>query len=91
MVYLPYPQYGMLSKCICSLCLDTLITSPVLNCVCVGADDGASAFLCTSFRTASVCGDGGAPLSPVRNRGAPVTVFQFGHGDRYLERFASSQ
>ena len=25
----------------CSSCLDTLITSPVLNCVCGGADDGA--------------------------------------------------
>ena len=74
-----------------SSCLVTLITSRVLNCVCVGADAGASAFLCSCFRTVSVCGDGGAPLSPVRHRGALVNVFHFGHGDRYLELFASSQ
>ena len=75
----------------CSSCLETLITSLVLNCVCGGADDGASAFLCNCFRTASICGDGGVPLAPVRHRGAPVNVFHFGHGDRYLELFASSQ
>ena len=75
----------------CSSCLQTLITSPVLNCVCGGADDGASVFLCSCFRTASVCGDEGAPLSPVRHRGAPVNVFDFGHGNEYLVLFASSQ
>ena len=75
----------------CSACLETLITSPVLSCVCVGADAGASVLLCSCFRTASVCGNPGAPLSPVRHRGALVNVFHFAHGDRYLVLFASSQ
>ena len=74
-----------------SSCMETLNTSPVKNCVCVGADAGASAFLCSCFSTASVCGDGGAPLSPVHHRSAPFKVFHFRHGDRYLELFASSE
>ena len=75
----------------CSSCLETLITSPVFNCVCGSADNSASVFVCNCFRTASVCGDGGAPLSPVRHRAAPVNISHFGHGDRYLVLFASSQ
>ena len=52
-----------------SSCLETLIPSPVLNCVCViGADAGCSAFLCSCFRTDRVCGDRGPPLYPVRHR-----------------------
>ena len=75
----------------CSSCLDTLITSPVLSCVCDGFNDGASVFLCSCFRTASVCGNGGAPLSPVRHRGALVNVFHFGQGERYFVLVASGQ
>ena len=75
----------------CSSCLQTLITSPVLSCVCDGANDGASVFLCSFFRTASVCGNGGVPFSPVRHRGALVNVFHFGHGDQYFVLFAFSQ
>ena len=75
----------------CSSCLDTLITSPVLSCVCDGANDGASVFLCSFFCTASVCCNGGAPLSPVRHRGALVNNFHFGHGDLYFVLLASGQ
>ena len=75
----------------CSSCFETLITSPVLGCVYNSANDGASVFLCSCFRTASVCGNGGAPLSPVRHRGALVNVFHFGHGDRYFVLVASGQ
>ena len=66
----------------CLFCLQTVITSPVLSCVCDGANDGASVFLCSCFCTDSVCGNGGAPLSPVPHRCALVNVLHFGHGDR---------
>ena len=75
----------------CLSCFETLITSPVLSCVCDGANDGGSVFLCSCFRTASVCGNRGAPLSLVRHRGALVNVFHFGHGDRYFVLVASGQ
>ena len=75
----------------CSSCLETLITLPVRSCVCDSCNDGASVFLCSCFRTASVCSNGGGPLSPVRRRGALVNVFRFGHGDRYFVLVASGQ
>ena len=71
----------------CSSDLETLITSPLLSCVCEGADDGASTFLCSCFRTANVCGNGGAPLSPVRHRGAVSNVFHFWPGRPKLRTF----
>ena len=71
-----------------SPCLETLITLPVLICVCVVvADAGASAFLCSCFRTDRVCGDAGAPLFPVRRRGSPVNVSHFGHRRPVLRTF----
>ena len=73
-------------------CLETWITLPVLNCVCVvGANAGASALPCSCFRTDRVCGDGGATLSPVCHMNAPFNVFNVRHGDRYFEVFASLQ